>query len=81
MARLGQSEQANAQAIIDMKNKQFGMVRQVAKEQWIKTSFWMPENAEEELKVETNAAPANTAKPAKARMVCPYNRLRLGEEG
>ena len=41
----------------------------------------MPENAEEELKVEINAAPANTAKPAKARMVCPYNRLRLGEDG
>ena len=46
------NEQANAQAILDMKNKEFGMVRKVAKEQWIKTSFWMPENAEEELKKE-----------------------------
>ena len=38
-----------------MKNKEFGMVRKVAKEMWIKTSFWMPENAEEEFKNEVSA--------------------------
>ena len=55
MDRLELDEQANAQAILDMKNKEFGMVRKVAKEMWIKTSFWMPENAEEELKNEVNS--------------------------
>ena len=47
---LEKNEAANAQAILDMKNKESGMLRQVAKEQWIKTSFWMPENADEEIK-------------------------------
>ena len=60
-----------------MKNKEHGMLRKVAKEMWIKTSFWMPENAEEELKNEV-AAPEEKAK--KPRMVCPYNRLRTGNE-
>ena len=53
-------QQANAQAILDMKNKEFGMVRKVAKEQWIKTSFWMPENAEEELKKEEGTTAQET---------------------
>jgi len=42
----------------------------VAKEQWIKTSFWMPENAEEELK--TGVLPAEYVAPEKPRMTCPY---------
>ena len=31
-------------AIDNLKQKEFGVMRQVAKKEWIKTSFWMPEN-------------------------------------
>lgn len=77
-------EKQNAQAIQDLKRKDFGMVRKVAKEQWIKTSFWMPENAEEESKngASTGAerAQADDARQeAKPMMMCPFNRVRHGE--
>ena len=57
-----------------MKDKNNGMMRQVAKEQWIKTSFWMPENADEELKAPTTAEGAATATEEKPKMMCPYSR-------
>lgn len=69
-------------AILDMKNKESGMLRKAAKETWIKTSFWMPENAEEELKREqdvTAGVGAAEAKEEKPHMVCPYLRKRPDE--
>mmetsp|Transcript_44051 Transcript_44051/g.58450 ORF Transcript_44051/g.58450 Transcript_44051/m.58450 type:complete len:98 (+) Transcript_44051:254-547(+) len=82
LEQLAAAEQANAQAILDMKSKESGMLRKVAKEQWIKTSFWMPENAEEELKKENgpDGAAAEAEKEEKPRMVCPYNRPK-GSDG
>lgn len=51
------------------------MLRKVAKEQWIKTSFWMPENAAEELKKEaSNVSEVEPEKVEKPKMMCPYSR-------
>ena len=61
-----------------MKSKESGMLRKVAKETWIKTSFWMPENAEEELK--KNANPNDDqVEQNKPKMLCPYARPKASE--
>ena len=56
LAQLDAKARDNAQAILDMKSREAGMIRRVAKEQWIKTSFWMPENSEVELKQDPTQA-------------------------
>ena len=84
LAQLDAKARDNAQAILDMKSREAGMIRRVAKEQWIKTSFWMPENSEVELKQESTQA-ANLAvsestevkksATTKIRMVCPHSKV------
>ena len=52
----------------ELKNKQFSITRQVAKKDWIKTSFWMPENTPD-MPVEEMKEP-----PAKAKLECPFSK-------
>ena len=50
-------------------------MRQVAKKEWIKTSFWMPENTNVDKKhIEAEIEEAkNEVKKTKFRMTCPYS--------
>ena len=45
LARLDVTEQEKQKVIAELKDKSFNVMREVAKKEWIKTSFWMPENA------------------------------------
>jgi hypothetical protein len=44
MGLLSTSERTQVEAIDYLKEQKFDVMRQVAKHEWIKTSFWMPEN-------------------------------------
>jgi hypothetical protein len=41
---LTEEERVRKQCIDEFKETKFGEMRQVVKKEWIKTSFWMPEN-------------------------------------
>lgn len=76
LSQLDANEQEKHKVIAELKDKSFNVMRQVAKKEWIKTSFWMPENSNTDKAVEKKQSEIEETKQevrkAKLKMTCPY---------
>ena len=62
---LDEQARQKLEAIEELKTKEFNIARKVAKKDWIKTSYWMPEHTPAEVDKSTDAP--------SSKLVCPWS--------